>query len=113
MTNPGRPFWFCLAGALMSFLILKGSGSAQDISSDPETKANRGPVIIKYDDNVPMGTHRVKDKDGRNQIIYSTGGPSERSKMIRESAKEDKDRAWEMLSTIIIDTRSSQDSPDE
>ncbi len=83
---------------------------AQDARSGPAKSAGRGPVIMKYNEDVPLGTHRFKDESGREYIIYSTGGPSERSRMIRESAREKEDRAWEMLSTIIIDTRSDNNS---
>jgi hypothetical protein len=109
---------FLLAGALALLLPVGNPARAQDDSVDPATQtpdsgARRGSVIMRYNEEVPMGTHRVKDKDGREVIIYSTGGPSKRSQIIRESAREDRDQAWEMLSTIIIDTRSGRDRADD
>ena len=106
MTNPGKALLRCLAGGVVLFLLPFPFGTASAQDTGPDSKADRGPVIIKYDDKAAMGTRRITDDQGRKYILYSTGGPSEGLKSISESAREDKDKAWEMLSTIIIDTRS-------
>ncbi len=99
----------CLTAVFLAVLVGGALSPAQEISPGPAKDANRNPIIMKYDPQAPMGTHRVQDANGRNNIIHSTGGPSERSKRLREEVKQDKDKAWEMLSHIIIDTRSYQD----
>ena len=111
MTPINPPLKPLIVGGLALFLGLAGAPAlAQEGSSGAGQESGRGAVVMKYDDQVPMGTHRVEDQSGRKYIIYSTGGPSPRSKMLEEAEKEKVDKSWEMLSTIIIDTRSGSGS---
>ena len=99
----------CLLAFSIAFCSAGPVSWAQDSSSGGSTTALRKPVVMKYNDEVPMGTHRVKDEDGRSNIVYSTGGPSESTQKRRKQAEEDRSKSWEMLSHIVIDTRSYQD----
>ena len=99
----------CLLALSIAACIAGSLAWAQDSSSNSSSTALRKPVVMKYNDEVPMGTHRVKDEDGRSSIVYSTGGPSESTQKLRKQAEEDRDKSWEMLSHIVIDTRSYQD----
>ncbi len=53
----------------------------------------------------PMGVHRQTDAKGRETIIYSTGDPSPGP--TKQRAEEDRQRSWQMLNNMIIDTRKA------
>ena len=60
--------------------------------SEPETK---------------MGVRRVEEPGGRSATVLSTG-PSRRRDDCEMSEQEKRERAWDMLDNIIIDTRDSR-----
>jgi hypothetical protein len=55
-----------------------------------------------------MGVRRVEDPDGRKSTIYSTGTAENRQDVGEESEWEKREKAWEMLDNVIIDTRDSK-----
>ena len=52
-----------------------------------------------------MGVRRVEEQDGRKSTIYSTGTAKNREDEGEESEWEKREKAWEMLDNVIIDTR--------
>ena len=54
-----------------------------------------------------MGVRRVEEPDGRGATVYSTG-PSRRRDDCEMSEREKRERAWDMLDNVIIDTRDSR-----
>ena len=64
----------------------------RDKLSEPETK---------------MGVRRVEEPDGRSATVFSTG-PSRRRDDCEMSEREKRERAWDMLDNVIIDTRDSR-----
>ena len=52
-----------------------------------------------------MGVRKVEDPDGRGSTIYSTGKADDRQEAEEESEWEKREKAWEMLDNVIIDTR--------
>ena len=50
-----------------------------------------------------MGIHEIKSPDGKRVIIYSTG--ETKDDLLTEEDREREKRAWEMLKSLIIDTR--------
>lgn len=87
-------------------LCLGESSPAQEEKTGSAKSGDKGQVVMKYEDQIPMGTHRVEDQSGRKYIIYSTGGPSERSKALRKREREKADKSLEMLPRIVVDTRT-------
>ena len=55
-----------------------------------------------------MGVRRVEDPDGRKSTIYSTGTAENREDEGEESEWEKREKAWEMLDNVIIDTRDGR-----
>jgi hypothetical protein len=55
-----------------------------------------------------MGVRRVEEPDGRGSTIYSTGKAEDRKDVGEESEWEKREKAWEMLDNVIIDTRDSK-----
>ena len=55
-----------------------------------------------------MGVRRVEEPDGRKSTIYSTGTAEDREDAGEESEWEKREKAWEMLDNVIIDTRDSK-----
>ena len=55
-----------------------------------------------------MGVRRVEEQDGRKSTIYSTGTAKNREDEGEESEWEKREKAWEMLDNVIIDTRDSK-----
>jgi len=55
-----------------------------------------------------MGVRRVEEPDGKGSIIYSTGKAEDGNDVGEESEWEKREKAWEMLDNIIIDTRDSK-----
>ncbi len=55
-----------------------------------------------------MGVRRVEEPDGRKSTIYSTGTAEDREDAGEESEWEKREKAWEMLDNVIIDTRESK-----
>ena len=53
-----------------------------------------------------MGVRRVEEPDGKSTTVYSTG-PSRRRDDCEMSEREKRERAWDMLDNVIIDTRDS------
>ena len=53
-----------------------------------------------------MGVSRVEDPEGRSATVYSTGPPRNRDDW-EMSEREKRERAWDMLDNVIIDTRDS------
>lgn len=54
-----------------------------------------------------MGVSRVEEPDGKSATVYSTG-PSRRRDDCEMSEREKRERAWDMLDNVIIDTRDSR-----
>ena len=54
-----------------------------------------------------MGVRRVEEPDGKSATVYSTG-PSRRRDDCEMSEREKRERAWDMLDNVIIDTRDSR-----
>ena len=54
-----------------------------------------------------MGVRRVEEPDGKSATVYSTG-PSRRRDDCEMSEREKRERAWNMLDNVIIDTRDSR-----
>ena len=59
-----------------------------------------------------MGVRKVEEPDGRGSTIYSTGTADNRQDQGDESEWEKRERAWEMLDNVIIDTRDSKQKGD-
>ena len=59
-----------------------------------------------------MGVRKVEEPDGRGSTIYSTGTADNRQEQGEESEWEKRERAWEMLDNVIIDTRDSKQKGD-
>jgi len=55
-----------------------------------------------------MGVRRVEEPDGRGSTVYSTGTAEDRKDAGEESEWEKREKAWEMLDNVIIDTRDSR-----
>lgn len=72
-------------------------------------------LMIQYEmqrDQLPepetkMGVRRVEEPDGKSATVYSTG-PSRRRDDCEMSEREKRERAWDMLDNVIIDTRDSR-----
>jgi hypothetical protein len=54
-----------------------------------------------------MGVSRVEDPQGRSATVYSTGPPRDRDDC-EMSEREKRERAWDMLDNVIIDTRDTR-----
>jgi hypothetical protein len=54
-----------------------------------------------------MGVSRIEDPEGRSATVYSTGPPRDRDDC-EMSEREKRERAWDMLDNVIIDTRDSR-----
>jgi len=59
-----------------------------------------------------MGVRRVEEPDGKGSTVYSTGTAKDRHDAGEESEWEKREKAWEMLDNVIIDTRDSKTSND-
>lgn len=57
------------------------------------------------DPNKNIGVHKIVEPDGKSTTIYSTGQNEHRDDYVEESEREKRDKAWEMLHNIVIDTR--------
>ena len=57
-----------------------------------------------------MGVRTITRPDGRQAIVYSTGGADQHARDEDERIKEE--RAWEMLRNIILDTQVIEESLD-
>jgi len=55
-----------------------------------------------------MGVRRVEEPDGRGSTVYSTGTAKDRKEPGEESEWEKREKAWEMLDNVIIDTRDGK-----
>ena len=55
-----------------------------------------------------MGVRRVEEPDGRGSTVYSTGTAGDRKDAGEESEWEKREKTWEMLDNVIIDTRDSK-----
>ena len=54
-----------------------------------------------------MGVSRIEDPEGRSATVYSTGPPRNRDDC-EMSEREKRERAWDMLDNVIIDTRDAR-----
>ncbi|MBW1854787.1 MAG: hypothetical protein JRJ00_08945 [Deltaproteobacteria bacterium] len=54
-----------------------------------------------------IGVRKIKKPDGKSSTIYSTGETDDRRDYDEESEREKREKAWEMLNNIIIDTRDN------
>ena len=54
-----------------------------------------------------MGVSRVEDSEGRSATVFSTG-PSRNPDDCEMSEREKRERAWDMLDNVIIDTRDTR-----
>jgi hypothetical protein len=59
-----------------------------------------------------MGVRKVEEPDGRGSTVYSTGTADDRQEVEEESEWEKREKAWEMLDNVIIDTRDSKRKDD-
>ncbi len=57
------------------------------------------------------GVRKIKKPDGKRSTIYSTGKIEDRRDYDEESEREKREKAWEMLNNIIIDTRDNAKHP--
>ncbi len=60
-----------------------------------------------------IGVRKIKKPDGKSSTIYSTGEIDDRRDYDEESEREKREKAWEMLNNIIIDTRDSAKDSDK
>ena len=58
-----------------------------------------------------IGVRKIKNPDGKSTTIYSTGEMEDRGDYEEESEREKREKAWEMLNNIIIDTRDGRKGP--
>jgi len=65
------------------------------------------------DPNKNIGVHRVVEPDGKSATIYSTGENEHRDDYEEETEREKRDKAWEMLHNIVIDSREEGKNKDE
>lgn len=67
-------------------------------------------MLIKHPPPGPyktMGTWEVKDHDGKEATIYTTGTNEAQGKEDKETIEEEnREKAWEMLNNMVIDGRS-------
>jgi hypothetical protein len=54
-----------------------------------------------------MGVSKIEDPEGRSATVYSTGPPRNRDDC-EMSEREKRERAWDMLDNVIIDTRDTR-----
>lgn len=54
-----------------------------------------------------MGVSKIEDPEGRSATVYSTGPPRDRDDC-EMSEREKRERAWDMLDNVIIDTRDTR-----
>jgi len=59
-----------------------------------------------------IGVRKIKKPDGKSSTIYSTGDIEDRRDYDEESEREKREKAWEMLNNIIIDTRDNAKDSD-
>ncbi len=59
-----------------------------------------------------IGVRKIKKPDGKSSTIYSTGEIEDRRDYDEESEREKREKAWEMLNNIIIDTRDNAKDSD-
>ena len=59
-----------------------------------------------------IGVRKIKKPDGKSSTIYSTGETDDRRDYDEESEREKREKAWEMLNNIIIDTRDNAKDSD-
>ena len=54
-----------------------------------------------------MGVSRIEGPEGRSATVYSTGPPRDRDDC-EMSEREKREKAWDMLDNVIIDTRGTR-----
>ncbi len=59
-----------------------------------------------------IGVRKIEEPDGRSATIYSTGEYEDRGDYEEESEREKREKAWEMLHNIVIDSRDRENDPD-
>ncbi|MFH1626467.1 MAG: hypothetical protein ABID54_15110 [Pseudomonadota bacterium] len=55
-----------------------------------------------------MGTWEVKDPDGKEATIYTTGSGEDQEKDQDRIEEENREKSWEMLRNLVIDERSGK-----
>jgi len=60
-----------------------------------------------------IGIRKIKEQDGRSSTIYSTGEIGDQEGYEEESEREKREKAWEMLHNIVIDSRDREDKKSE
>lgn len=60
-----------------------------------------------------LGVRKIEEPDSQSATIYSTGEIEDRENYDEESEKEKREKAWEMLHNIVIDTRDSEKDSDK
>jgi len=55
-----------------------------------------------------IGVRKVTEPDGRSATVYSTGEIDDRENYEEESEREKREKAWDMLDNIIIDSRDGE-----
>jgi len=60
-----------------------------------------------------IGVRKIKKSDGKSSTIYSTGETEDHKDYDEESEREKREKAWEMLNNILIDTRDSTKHSDK
>lgn len=56
-----------------------------------------------------IGVRKVKEPDGSSATIYSTGEIDDREDYEEESEREKREKAWDMLHNIVIDSRDREE----
>ncbi len=82
---------------------LKQSGVSEKTIQMMMESENKARYQMDADGENTMGVKRIMRPDGAEAIIYSTGNKAKDDKKEEELQKER--QAWEMLKSIIIDTR--------
>jgi|GEM_PF-3729627 len=96
-----------ILGALLVLAPVWVSVQAQE--KPPAGSVSRGDKVIGGEEELPLGSHRLEDASGRQQRVYTTGGPSERQKESKEQAREERRLMLENLPRIIIDLRKPEE----
>ncbi|MDY7032597.1 MAG: hypothetical protein SVY10_11915 [Thermodesulfobacteriota bacterium] len=74
-----------------------------------EQEKKREEKESSHSNSKKMGTWEVKNSDGKEVTIYTTGGEESRGEGSPEDKEEEKrEKAWEMLKNILIDARNDE-----
>lgn len=104
--------------SIFSLSLITGNG-ASALTVDEVIKLKEAGVsdetiqmLIKHPPPGPyktMGTWEVKDPDGKEATIYTTGtDENQGEKDQKRIEEENREKAWEMLNNLVIDGRSGK-----